>query len=498
MADRNGDFKPSTKHEKSATEDQFHSLKLDPHGFPLRPQPSDDPLDPLNWSRWLKFWVLFQVSCLAFIGLFSQALINSAFVPLAQSLHISVVEASYQSTVPIVFAGVSPLLWSPIANVYGRRPIFIVVTAIGVIAHAAAGAAQSWGGILAARAFVGVGTSAASGIGAAVVADLYFMHERGRYMGIFIVFLTNGAHLAAVVGGLTAKYAGWRWCYWLGAIILGGSWIVNVFCLPETLYHRDQITGQSQQPRTRSWAQLLTFRGVYITRPLYPADFLHVFAMLAYPSVLLPTLYYALSFGFGSVLFAVTGSAAFGGLYHFDTVGVGLAIGLSTFVGTLLGELLAGLVGDRLLYLYRKAHEGDPKPEARLQAIWPGFILLPVGVIIEGVCFQYRTHWASPVIGIGIGCFGLQIVSTNVYAYVTDCYKPQSAEVSTLLNFARQTFSFTIGFYAIPFAEATTYGIAWGTFAIIQAAFFTGLVALMWKGQKWRQKLGEPNFDRDL
>ncbi|MCJ1393748.1 hypothetical protein MMC18_006624 [Xylographa bjoerkii] len=490
MADSNYDFKASTKHEESATEDQTHRLKLDPHGFPLRPQPSDDPLDPLNWNRWLKFWVLFQVSFLAFIGLFSQALINSAFVPLSQSLHISVVEASYQSTVPIVFAGVSPLLWSPIANVYGRRPIFIVVTAIGVIAHAAAGAAQSWGGILAARAFVGVGTSAASGIGAAVVADLYFMHERGS--------LTNGAHLAAVVGGFTAKYAGWRWCYWLGAIILGASWIINVFCLPETLYHRDQITGQSQQPRTRSWAQLLTFRGVYITRPLNAGDFLHVFAMLTYPSVLLPTLYYALSFGFGSVLFAVTGSAAFGGLYHFDPVGIGLAIGLSTFVGTLLGELLAGLVGDRLLYLYRRAHEGDPKPEARLQAIWPGFILLPVGVIIEGVCFQYRTHWAGPVIGVGIGCFGLQIISTNVYAYVTDCYKPQSAEVSTLLNFARQTFSFTIGFYAIPFAEATTYGIAWGTFAIIHVAFFTGIITLLWKGQKWRQKLGEPSFDRDL
>ena len=142
--------------------------------------------------------------------------------------------------------------------------------------------------------------------------------------------------------------------------------------------------------------------------------------MLAYPSVLLPALYYALSFGFGSVLFAVTGSATFGSLYHFDTVGVGLAIGLSTFVGTLLGELLAGPVSDRLLYLYRRAHEGDSKPEARLQAIWPGFVLLPVGVIIEGVCIQHRTHWAGPVIGIGIGCFGLQIISTNVYAYVTD------------------------------------------------------------------------------
>jgi predicted MFS family arabinose efflux permease len=105
---------------------------------------------------------------------------NSAFVPLAKSLHISVVEASYQTTVPIVFAGVSPLIWSPITNVYDRRPIFIFVSAVGIATHAASGAASTWGGVLAARAFVGIGTSAGMGIGAATVADMYFMHERGR------------------------------------------------------------------------------------------------------------------------------------------------------------------------------------------------------------------------------------------------------------------------------------------------------------------------------
>ena len=95
-------------------------------------------------------------------------------------MHISVVEASYQTTVPIALAGVSPLIWSPISNVYGRRPIFIFVTALGIAAHAASGAAATWGGILAARAFVGIGTSAGMGIGAAVVAEMYFMHERGK------------------------------------------------------------------------------------------------------------------------------------------------------------------------------------------------------------------------------------------------------------------------------------------------------------------------------
>lgn len=140
------------------------------------------PPDPLNWPYALKLAVLIQVSFLAFLGPFCQAVINSAFVPLAKAMHITVTVASYNTTVPILFAGVSPLLWSPIANVYGRRPIFIFVTALGILSQCACAAAPTWGGILAARAFVGIGTSAGMGIGAAVVADMVrFVQTLARF-----------------------------------------------------------------------------------------------------------------------------------------------------------------------------------------------------------------------------------------------------------------------------------------------------------------------------
>jgi hypothetical protein len=34
--------------------------------------------------------------------------------------------------------------------------------------------------------------------------------------------------------------------------------------------------------------------------------------------------------------------------------------------------------------------------------------------------------------------------------------------------------------------------------AIINAALFSGIVLLMWRGQHWREKLGAPGFDRHL
>ncbi|KAF2103119.1 MFS general substrate transporter [Rhizodiscina lignyota] len=491
--------KDITVQEERDGNDKATGLKLDPHGFPLHPQPSSDPRDPLNWNKWFKLWVLFQVSLLSFLSPFTQAVINAAYIPLSKAMHITVQQASYSLTVAIITSGVVPLIWPAISNVYGRRPIFIFVSILGIIGHAASGAAPKWGGILTARAFMGIGTSAGTGIGGAVVADMYFMHQRGRYMGFYVFFLQNGAHIAAVVGGYAAKTFGWRACFWIPTIIWGCNWVVNVFCLPETLYHRNNATGESLQPQNEPWIKRFTFNSAAVGRgKLRLRDFTHVFEMLRYPSVFFPTLYYAISFGVGTVLFAVTGASAFSSIYHYDTSQIGLIIGLPTLIGSLLGEFCSGPVSDRILYLYTKRHNGVSKPEARLQAMWPGFIIMPAGVIIEGVCLQYHTHWMGPAMGMALGLFGLQIVSTNIFAYVADCYKPQSSELSTLLNFGRQTFSFTLGFYMIPFAKETTYGVAWSVMALINMSLFAGIILLMFKGEKWRERLGPPNFDRDL
>lgn len=77
MQDAEVEFMSSTNHDEIAWSDSSVVPKLDPHGFPLHPQPSDDPLDPLNWNRWFKLWVLLQVSFLAFLGPFSVAFIVS-------------------------------------------------------------------------------------------------------------------------------------------------------------------------------------------------------------------------------------------------------------------------------------------------------------------------------------------------------------------------------------------------------------------------------------
>ena len=124
--------------EKSTGAETSQDVKLDKHGFPLSPQPSDNKDDPLNWSPTLKLLVVLQVSWLAFLGPMSAAVANPAFVPLSKAFDISIVEASYELTMYICFAGVGPILLIPFANIYGRRPLSLLANLVASMPHIAA------------------------------------------------------------------------------------------------------------------------------------------------------------------------------------------------------------------------------------------------------------------------------------------------------------------------------------------------------------------------
>ena len=75
----------------------------------------------------LKVFVLIQVSLLSALGGINTAMINPAYVPMAKEFHISTIRASYQNTVCIALNGVSPFLWVPLSNKYGRRPVLLLL-----------------------------------------------------------------------------------------------------------------------------------------------------------------------------------------------------------------------------------------------------------------------------------------------------------------------------------------------------------------------------------
>ncbi|OAA63411.1 Major facilitator superfamily domain, general substrate transporter [Niveomyces insectorum RCEF 264] len=488
--------------DRSASEpnpgDKGTVVSRDRHGLALVPQPTAFRDDPLNWPHWLKWLVLLQVSFLAMLGPFNSSVVNPAYLPLSKLFHIPVTKAPLQTTTVIITVGVSPLIWTPLANIYGRRPIYLFSTLIGIAGTIGSGRAVTWSGLIAGRFFSGFGMGAAMALGAATVNDLFFLHERGAKMGVWTVFLTNGAHVAPVIGGYLAQRAGVRWCFYLPAIVNAVTFLVMLIALPETLFSRSEQNLARHKERTYLQMLFSFRRNALLDRKLRVRDIVRPFEMLRYPSVTLTFIYYIVSFAFSSILPAVTVAILFTKIYHFNTGIIGLMLGLPLLIGSALGELLSGPFSDYVVYRYASRHNGNRKPEARLPASLGSLILCPAGIIIYGVCLQHQTHWMGPVMGMAISSFGLQLMTTVSYAYCSDCYKPQSSEIGSLYNFGRQLFAFPLGFYAIPFANRIGIEWAWITLALITAVTSLSTIVLMVKGEQWRVRLGQPQFHKDL
>ena len=199
--------------------------------------------------------------------------------------------------------------------------------------------------------------------------------------------LTNGSHLAPIIGGLLGQYCGWRWTFKFAAICDAVMVIVVFFCLPETLYSRKTTIETTDKLVVDGHLTMKTYLSrlsLYNKTPELDLQLKHFvwpsIKMAKYPSVLFPALYYAAQYGFASILPAVTVAHIFQEFFHWNTLDIGLGYGAALTIGASLGELAGGMVVDSIIKRARARNGGrPPDPEVRLQAIWTGEILLPVG-----------------------------------------------------------------------------------------------------------------------
>jgi MFS family permease len=270
------------------------------------------------------------------------------------------------------------------------------------------------------------------------ICDMFEQGERGFYMGLYTLSVTNGPHVSPIIGGYITQNLGWRWSLWVSAITQGGLLGLVFLTMPETLFSRETASALIE----RTYAQKLLFIGKVLDRPIRLRDFGTPFRMIRYTTISLPALYFASSNTYGSALFAVTGAKIAAATYKFDVAQTGLFIGIPLTVGCMIGEATTGWISDIIINQYAKRHNGYRKPEARLFLI-PLCTLLGIGAATYGFGIQHKLHYIIPAICMGVSGLGCQVAATVVYTYCTDSYKPQSGEIGAVINFykARTFFS---------------------------------------------------------
>ena len=137
--------------------------------------------------------------------------------------------------------GGAQIVYGPLADRYGRKPVLIGGLLIYVVFAVACAFAPTFGLLIAARVATGIGAAATRVLAVSIVRDRYSGRTMARVMSLsFLVFL-GVPILAPTVGQLIMTVGPWRWIFGVlavfGAIVL--TWAATR--LPETLHPEDRL-----------------------------------------------------------------------------------------------------------------------------------------------------------------------------------------------------------------------------------------------------------------
>ncbi|KAH6647384.1 major facilitator superfamily domain-containing protein, partial [Truncatella angustata] len=466
--------------------DEHRQYLMDRHGqLTLEPVPSMDPADPYNWPKSTKITNLVLVAFHAMMGTFTAAAIQSAFVNIAEDFDIEVQQASYLTSLVIAILGVAPLIWRPLANIYGRRPIFLISLICSMAGNIGCGFSHSYAAMAVCRAITAFFISPAAAIGSAVVSEMFFKQERATFMGAWTIMVTIGVPIAPFLFGFLALRVNYRWIYYVLAIVNAVQFLLYLFLGPETLYRRDFAVKPSSPRLKKSY---FTFRRIN-PDPLTFNDFVHPFIYFTKPVVLFPAVSYSMIFLWSNIMPTLEIPQIFPKKYGFNEQEVGLQF-LSFILGAIIGEQMGGRLSDLWMNHRRKKTGIAPPHEHRLWLSYIGQALAIIGVIVFLVQTAASKTWnITPLVGTTIGAVGNQLVTTVYITYAIDCYKEDAAGVGVFITFVRQIWGFIGPFWFPQLIEAAgmagTAGVATGMMVVFSVL---PTLVLQFAGRRWHHR----------
>lgn len=152
-----------------------------------------------------------------------------------QDLNVSIQQVNLTITSYLVIQGIAPLIWGPLSDTIGRRPIYLASFSIYVIANIALSFTPNYAVLVTFRAMQAAGAASTASIGNGVLQDICPISERGGYISFYQAVRNFAVAFGPVLGGIFAQFLGFRAIF---MFLLGLSATVSIllaFFLPETM-----------------------------------------------------------------------------------------------------------------------------------------------------------------------------------------------------------------------------------------------------------------------
>ncbi|KAL3478706.1 MFS general substrate transporter [Aspergillus californicus] len=451
----------------------------------VRPMPVLDPNDPLNWTKFEKYLTSLTVCFFTFLSTFNSSNLTVAVVQISNEFRQTPTRAGYVVCFNLLLMGVGNLFWVPLSRVLGKRPVYLSGLLLLTGCNIWTFKAVTYGSLLASRIVSGFAAAAADATVPSLIADLFFVHERGRCMMIFHFSLSMGYFIGPLIGAYISQEAGWRWTSGFLAIAGGTTFLVGVFTIRESNYQRDTAGASVVYPPKRgfsSWMALTHgfrrdvsfFRCVGITASL-----------AVYPPILWTGFLVGTFVGWNIVVQMTTSRIFLAPPYGWEVGHVGL-MALAGFIGSVLAFFVGGNLIDLISERMAKANGGIREPEFRLPALLIPAVIGPMGILAFGLCTARLLSWVGAAFGYGMQGFGLTALSNVVVTYAVDSYQHAAGEALVIVFVIRNTIAMLLALYTVDWQQATGVENAFGQMVAIQYFFLLFAIPMFYYGKRIR------------
>src|SRR6476661_4746858 len=181
-----------------------------------------------------KWWTLAAVAFGLFMIMLDNTVVNVALPSIEKDLHISISQLEWIVTgYALVFAALL-ITGGKLADLFGRRKVFIIGLAVFSLSSLACGFAPNAGFLIGARAAQGIGAALMNPATLSIITATFPPRQRGQAIGIWAGVSALALAIGPLAGGLIVDNIGWNWIFFVNVPVGVLGIVVSQFFITES------------------------------------------------------------------------------------------------------------------------------------------------------------------------------------------------------------------------------------------------------------------------